>query len=280
MSHQVTLYYFTYSFYSQKARIYLKEKGVDFQEELVDLMKLDNLSESFLRLNPKGQVPVLKHGDTVIPDSHDIFMYGEKNLAGKNLLPDEHRKDILQLHSEINEVDPLILLYGCVTSEKYKDGTKLPQSLRERLIARVTSPDTLKEVESKLSELPSDLKEVGQAKSKKIHDFVELCSKPDTLEKELAKVEKVLQRVEKQLAESKARLQGAGSNNAITMLFLHQPTLADIDLVGLLYRVKILGLGDTYVTQEKVPNVCRFYRQFESRPSFQHAYGTSPASST
>ena len=40
----------------------------------------DQYDRSFLRLNPLGEVPVIKHGGKVIPDSSAILQYLENNF--------------------------------------------------------------------------------------------------------------------------------------------------------------------------------------------------------
>src|ERR1700730_19380653 len=75
-----TLYSGPLSMFGAKAQIAALEKGLDF-----DLVMVPYDSElgyspkhpEVLRINPKGQVPVLVHGDLEIIDSTQIFEYLE-----------------------------------------------------------------------------------------------------------------------------------------------------------------------------------------------------------
>ena len=53
--------------------IALKEKGVSYESTVVGLTTSGTYAPWFLKLNPKGQVPVLKIGDKVVPDSEAII---------------------------------------------------------------------------------------------------------------------------------------------------------------------------------------------------------------
>jgi len=53
----------------------LRELGVDFDFERVNLLAGDHQRPEFLRLNPAGKVPVLVDGDLVISESAAIVLY-------------------------------------------------------------------------------------------------------------------------------------------------------------------------------------------------------------
>jgi len=266
MADEVTLYYHPLSFYSHKGRIYLREKGVPMKEVVVDIFKLENLHEWYMRINPQGKVPVLKHGENYVPDSHDIYLYGEKHLEGKSLLPDDHREEILKLHDELHAINAPLLTYGCVAVAKYRPNVQLPKFFTESLIERIHSQEIKKELESKVASVSEDLKKVYETKLSKIKGFAEKVQDPETVQKELDSLDKALKSADEQLAKTEKE-----SKSSDTLLFSKEPTLADIDLAVLLYRVKGLGLFEEHVSKEKLPHVRRFYHQYESRPSFKEA---------
>ena len=43
----------------RRVRIFLAEKGVDYENIQIDIIKGDNLNESFLSINPRGLLPTL-----------------------------------------------------------------------------------------------------------------------------------------------------------------------------------------------------------------------------
>jgi glutathione S-transferase len=69
----------------------LRELGVDFDFEVVNLLAGDHQRPEFLRLNPAGKVPVLVDGDLVIPESAAIVLYLAEKYPEKKLLPADLR---------------------------------------------------------------------------------------------------------------------------------------------------------------------------------------------
>ncbi len=50
-------------------------KGIKYKFHDIELMKLENLEPWYIRMNPKGLVPTLKHGHSVIPESDEILKF-------------------------------------------------------------------------------------------------------------------------------------------------------------------------------------------------------------
>ena len=67
------LYNFPQSTCSQKVRLTLWEKGLEFLDRPVDSTKREHLSDWYLKLNPNGVVPTLLHDDAVIVGSSVII---------------------------------------------------------------------------------------------------------------------------------------------------------------------------------------------------------------
>jgi glutathione S-transferase len=65
----------------------LKELGVDFEFEVVNLAAGEHQRPEFLALNPAGKVPVLVDGDLVIPESAAIVLYLAEKFPQKKLMP-------------------------------------------------------------------------------------------------------------------------------------------------------------------------------------------------
>lgn len=59
----------------------LYEKRVPFKSQVVSLLAKEQYEPWFLRLNPRGEVPVLTDGVKVIPDSVRIVEYLEDNFS-------------------------------------------------------------------------------------------------------------------------------------------------------------------------------------------------------
>ena len=78
------LYHFPLSPFSRKVRLVLAEKGLEV--ELVEERYWEKNSE-FLRINPAGQVPVLRNTEVVLPISQAICEYLEERHPEPALLP-------------------------------------------------------------------------------------------------------------------------------------------------------------------------------------------------
>ena len=76
------LYTYPESGNSYKVRLLLSFMALDIEHENIDLMTDEQHSPAFLKINPRGEVPVLVDGDTRLRDSAAIIIY----LAG--LQPD------------------------------------------------------------------------------------------------------------------------------------------------------------------------------------------------
>ncbi|MEM7413391.1 MAG: glutathione S-transferase family protein [Myxococcota bacterium] len=69
------LLHFQASSCSQKVRILLAEKGLDWESHPVDLIRHENTHPWFVGINPRGVVPVLVHDGVVHIESNDILAY-------------------------------------------------------------------------------------------------------------------------------------------------------------------------------------------------------------
>jgi len=85
----IELYHAPQSTCSQKVRICLAEKGLDWTDRRVNLAKNENLTPQYLALNPNGVVPTLVHDDKVIIDSSVICEYLDETFPEPRLAPDD-----------------------------------------------------------------------------------------------------------------------------------------------------------------------------------------------
>ncbi|HXG20019.1 MAG TPA: glutathione S-transferase family protein [Methylomirabilota bacterium] len=83
----IKLYDFPQSPYCQKVRLVLAEKDLSFDKVFVDLMKNEQKSPDFLRLNPYGKVPVLVDEGEAVYDSTVINEYLEDEYPHPPLMP-------------------------------------------------------------------------------------------------------------------------------------------------------------------------------------------------
>ena len=83
------LYHAPMSTCSQKVRICLAEKGLDWVDRRVNLAKNEHLTPEYLALNPNGVVPTLVHDGQSIVDSSVICEYLDEVFREPRLAPDD-----------------------------------------------------------------------------------------------------------------------------------------------------------------------------------------------
>ena len=81
------LYHANHSTCSQKVRLCLAEKGLEYESQLVNLATNEHLTPEYLKLNPNGVVPTLIHDGAVITDSGVICEYLEDVFPTVGMLP-------------------------------------------------------------------------------------------------------------------------------------------------------------------------------------------------
>ena len=81
------LFEFAQSGHSHKARLMLSLLQLPYKSVLVNGTNLEQKTEAFLKMNPFGQVPVLKDGETIVWDSQAILVYLARQYAEPSWLP-------------------------------------------------------------------------------------------------------------------------------------------------------------------------------------------------
>lgn len=72
-----------------KVRLLCALLGLEYEAVPVGLMQGEHKQPAFLALNPRGQVPVLEDGGTVIWDSMAILVFLARRYGGERWLPSE-----------------------------------------------------------------------------------------------------------------------------------------------------------------------------------------------
>jgi glutathione S-transferase len=93
----VHVLHFAGSSCSQKLRIFLNLKGIEWESHLVDLSSNANFTPWFLGINPRGLVPVLVHDGAVHIESNDIIQHLEKTFPTPKLIPAGHENEVAAL---------------------------------------------------------------------------------------------------------------------------------------------------------------------------------------
>lgn len=126
----ITLYHYPDCPYSQKVRVVMAEKDLEYEPVLVDLRKNEQRAPEFLKLNPYGKVPVLIDEDIVIYDSTIINEYLEEEYPAPNLMPEDSagraRVRLLEDFCDNSFIPPsLIILAELARPQAERDNEKL-----------------------------------------------------------------------------------------------------------------------------------------------------------
>lgn len=232
----ITLYHHNISVCAQKVRIALDEKGLRYEGREVDLMKQEHLSPAFLKINPKGLVPVLVHDDVPIAESTVILEYLEDAFPEKSLRPasmiDRAR---MRQWAKIPD-DGLHAACGSVT-------------YAAAFAPQLRANHTPQEWEERLGKLPD------RSRAARQRQIIEQGFKAPVVKDAVLLHEKVLKDMETALADQ-------------PWLAGEDFSLADIAIVPYVTRLDRLGLDGMWVSR---PNVKRWFVAMQTRPSFDTA---------
>ena len=130
--------------YSQKVRVVMAEKDLEYELVLVDLHANEQKTTEFLKLNPYGRVPVLVDDDVVVYDSTIINEYLDDEYAEPPLRPEDSgaRARVRQLEDfcDTSFIPPtMVILSELHKSEDQRDGDMLQRYQTEvaRVVARL-----------------------------------------------------------------------------------------------------------------------------------------------
>ena len=98
----VHLFHNEHSNCSQRCRLVLETKSIEWTSHHFDLSKNEHLTPEYLEINPNGLVPALVHDGRVILESNDIISYLDNIFPDPALLPDD-RNDRWAVASLLNE---------------------------------------------------------------------------------------------------------------------------------------------------------------------------------
>lgn len=130
----ISLYHAPMSSCTQKVRFVLEQKGLEWEKIAVDLHSGENLTPEFLKLNPKGVIPVLIDGDDVYVESNNICIYLDEQYPDISLMPStpKGRSDVRTLIQHIDEyvhTDSSALTYAIAFGPRLRATYDTPEKL-------------------------------------------------------------------------------------------------------------------------------------------------------
>lgn len=230
------LYHAPQSTCSQKVRIALAEKNLDWVDRRVNLAKNEQLRPEYLKLNPNGVVPTLVHDGNVVIDSSVILEYLDEVFPTPSLTPaDPVRRAQMRAWMRFLEEVPTVAI-------------RVP-SFHMALAKRFNALD-----ESEFRKTEADVRPLRKNFYRRMgpqgFSDEDVAASLDELQRTVDRMEAALEK---------------GS-----WLLGDDYTLADIIVTPSIDRMNDLGLSAMWSNR---PRVAAWYARMQARPAFKKAYG-------
>ena len=140
MNPVLELYHFGFSTCSQKVRLVLAEKGLEFTSHEVNLMAGEQHADDYVKLNPKHVVPTLVHDGRVLVESSLIVKYLDDAFPEPPMRPADAAgryavdRWLMHLDAALHPAAPIVTfaIGPWLTSDRFglADASLLPYVLR------------------------------------------------------------------------------------------------------------------------------------------------------
>jgi glutathione S-transferase len=233
------LYHHGSSVCAAKVRLALAEKSLEWEGRYVDILKGEQFTPEFRKLNPKSLVPVLVDGDRLIRESTIINEYLEDRFPTPALFPaDPYLKTKAREWGKVldEHLHPACAALTFVTSHRHTIAKLGPQKQEEFLASTPAISITPTWKQNKRAYVEEGLAAPGAADMIRLYDHY-------------------MQKMDADLAMTK-------------WLVTDSFTIADIGLIPYVNRLEMLGLAGIW-ENERLPNLARWWQQVTARPSFK-----------
>jgi glutathione S-transferase len=234
------LYHYWSSVCSQKVRMCLAEKGLDWESRHVDIFAFENYEPAYTALNPKAVVPTLDHDGKVLIESNIILEYLEDVFPDDTPLrpQDPFARSTMRLW--IYNSEELAHWNINVCSHNLRHVKRMDQrySHEEQMAAAMKCPNPMIALRLKRR--------------------LEAGVSADEENEAYAKLDYLLDGMEKQLA-------GGGwiAGSAFT--------LADIAMAPMINRIEVLARPEM-IAPARRPRVADWWQRIQARPGYQTAF--------
>ncbi len=229
----LALYHNDMSSCSQKVRLMLAEKGLEWESRHLDLRAGEHQQDWYIKLNPRAVVPTLIDGDTVVPESNVINEYLDERFSDPPLKPADPfgrarmRLWTKQLDEGVHDAGISVLSFALVFRHQYLSRGEAGKEMLESI------PDP--------------------AKRERRRDVIEKGLDSPYFKTAVARLLTLYRDMDRALA-SDAWLAGDSYSIADAAFTPYVVRLEDLDVMGLL---------------DSTPRTGDWYRRIKARPSFQ-----------
>ena len=98
------VFHYSMSSCSQKLRIFLNLKGLEWHSHPVDLVNNEHLAPYYLGINPRGLVPAVVDDGVVHIESNDIIVHLDKDRPGPRLAPADRDDEVAAFLAHENDL--------------------------------------------------------------------------------------------------------------------------------------------------------------------------------
>ena len=230
------LYHFDRSTCSQKVRICLAEKGLDWVNRHVSLPNGEQVMPAYLALNPNGVVPTLVHDGTPIIESTVICEYldelhpHEPLLSPAGVLPRAHMRGWLRYIDEVPSMAIRVPTFQKIHLPRFQ---KMTEEEFDALVERSPLRKPF-------------LRRMGRT-----------GFSADDCDIAIEQLDQSLGRMEQALGEG-------------SWLIDDHYSIADICVAPLLQRMEDLGMAEMWTASR--PRVCDWYERIRARSAYQAAF--------
>ncbi|KAK8948587.1 Glutathione S-transferase TCHQD [Platanthera zijinensis] len=240
------LYHHPYSLDSQKIRLVLEEKGIDYTSYRMNPLTGKNMDTSFFRMNPSAKLPVLQNGSQIIYRVIDMaqkfmFRYIERVAVSLNGGDSTISEEIMLWMQQIEEWNPKFFTLSHVPN-KYR--LFISKFVRRVVIAR-------------MAEAP-DIASVYHVKLREAYETEDKLKDPDIVKQSVEKLTALLDEAETRLKETK-------------YLAGDEFTLADSMFIPLLVRLTLLNLEKEFIFVR--PRLAEYHNIVKQRSSYKVVIG-------
>lgn len=230
------LYHHPVSTCSQKVRLALAEKGLSFDQHIINWSIIEHLSDWYLKINPNGVVPALVHDGHPIIDSSVICEYIDEAFGERQVSPDDPlaRAEMRAWMRYFEEVPTVSIRFPSFN----------------KLFVKALKKDRT----------PAEFDEMTDKMPLRQHFYKQMGDKgfsDQAVSDSLDRLRKCLVRVSERLDDGREYLIG------------QHYSIADIVLVPSVVRMEDLGLGHLW---GDLPNIEGWFNRVKERPSFNIAY--------